>query len=215
MKLLFQLAMTFLALVCLAIAIPANHGHKGHHGRMKEYLPAEDGEKKIRQRDAMGLEDLPKRNASKHREAILPVIPVIFEVLGLGLELGLDALFAKVFGKRNDMKTRLNDATGNNQLGARYEGLAQAMDSVEGSKKVQNLLRMAIPANNGHHGHHGRMKNSLRMAIPIPHGHSSHGHHSHGYRPEDSVVEPKKEQNLLRMAIPANHGHNGHHGRMK
>jgi len=189
MKLLFQLAMTFLALVCLAIAIPANHGHKGHHGRMKEYLPAEDGEKKIRQRDAMGLEDLPKRNASKHREAILPVIPVIFEVLGLGLELGLDALFAKVFGKRNDMKTRLNDATGNNQLGARYEGLAQAMDSVEGSKKVQNLLRMAIPANNGHHGHHGRMK--------------------------DSVVEPKKEQNLLRMAIPANHGHNGHHGRMK
>merc|ERR1711875_170525 len=39
MKLLFQLAMTFLALVCLAIAIPANHGHNGHHGhhgRMKD-----------------------------------------------------------------------------------------------------------------------------------------------------------------------------------
>merc|ERR1711875_131853 len=60
MKLLFQLAMTFLALVCLAIAIPANHGHHGqmkdaveaipanhgHHGRMKdavEAIPANHG----------------------------------------------------------------------------------------------------------------------------------------------------------------------------
>ena len=35
-------------------------------------------------------------------------------------------------------------------------------DSVVEPKKEQNLLRMAIPANHGHNGHHGRMK--VRLA---------------------------------------------------
>merc|ERR1719403_330470 len=86
-------------------------------------------------------------------------------------------------------------------------------------------LAIAIPANHGHNGHHGRMKDSVEMAIPANNGHhgqmkdsvemaipANNGHHG---QMKDSVVEPKKEQNLLRMAIPANHGHNGHHGRMK
>merc|ERR1711887_31429 len=65
-----------------------------------------------------------RRNASKHREAILPTV----------LALAIWKII-KDAGERNDMKMRLNDATGNNQLGARYEGLAQAMESLEALEK--------------------------------------------------------------------------------
>merc|ERR1739845_217326 len=43
-------------------------------------------------------------------------------------------------GEKNDMKTRLNDARGNNQLRARYEGLPQAMN--QKSKELKHSLKL-------------------------------------------------------------------------
>merc|ERR1711887_473827 len=57
------------------------------------------------------------------REAVLPAILALLALGGISAGAG-----AIKNGEKKDMKTRLNDASGNNQLRARYEGLPQAMN---------------------------------------------------------------------------------------
>merc|ERR1719204_161901 len=79
MKLLLQLAMTFLALVCLAIAIPAHHGPYRHHGQM---VAAENAEKAPEFLTGLEPEDIMKAEVQPEDVSDLGMADVLSRATG-------------------------------------------------------------------------------------------------------------------------------------